>query len=302
MRKKDKRALISFIVLLIIGVYYFYTDNISKSNNKDVQYKTQETTKITSDDKLNVSFIDVGQADSILIQNNGESMLIDAGNNEDGDKLVNYFNSIGISEFKYVVGTHAHEDHIGGMDNVIENFKIDNFYMPDVITTTATFEDVLDALDSKSVAFQTPEVDSTFNLGDASIRVIYVGSDGSDLNDSSIVLKLVYGENSFLFTGDATSKVEKTILNKDINSDVLKVGHHGSNYSSTTEFLKAVNPKYAVISVGVNNTYRHPADSTLSKLKELGTKVYRTDDSGTVIASSDGKNITFQTMNTDTNG
>lgn len=174
--------------------------------------------------------------------------------------------------------------------------------MPDVVTTTKTFEDVVDALEEKQLAFDTPKIGNNFNLGDAKIKVIYVGDEGSDLNDTSIVLKLTYGDNSFLFTGDATSNVEKQIIDKDISADLLKVGHHGSQYSTTASFLKKVNPTYAVIQVGENNTYGHPKEVILNRLEKNNIKVFRTDLNGTIIAKSDGKNITFTTTETDTNG
>ena len=244
----------------------------------------------------------VGAASLILINDNNEYSLIDAGNNEDGEKLVKYFKDLGITKFKYVFGTHAHEDHIGGMDNIIENFQIEHFYMPDAITTTRTFEEVLDALEEKNIAFETPEEDENLTFSDTNFKVLHVGKDKKDLNDTSIVLKLTYKNTSYLFMGDATSSVEKDILDKDIKSDVLKVGHHGSQYSSTISFLKKVSPKYAVIEVGKNNSYNHPKEVTLKKLEDLGTKIYRTDEDGTIILTSDGENMSFETVKTDTNG
>ena len=246
--------------------------------------------------------MDVGQADSILIQDNDTYMLIDAGNNEDGEKLVSYFQSLGIESFQYVIGTHAHEDHIGGMNDIIDNFNIGTFYMPDAITTTATFESVLDSLEAKNIAFQTPSIDSIFKLGNATIDVLYVGTDDSDLNNTSIVLKLTYGNISILFMGDAEKEVETIIEKKDISADVLKVGHHGSNTSSSKTFLEKVNPSYAIISVGTGNSYGHPSNTTIQNLENLNTKIYRTDESGTIIMTTDGTNITFQTIQTNTNG
>lgn len=254
------------------------------------------------DGSLSVHFIDVGQGDCIYINQGEYNMLIDAGNNEDGEKLVSYLKSLNVNGFDYVIGTHPHEDHIGGMDDIINNFEIENYYMPDKLSTTKTFEDVLDALDAKGLSYNVPKIDDEFKLGDATFKVIYSGDDTNDINDSSIVLKMTYGDNSFLFTGDATSNVEEIILNKDIKSDVLKVAHHGSSYSSTTEFLDKVDPKYAIISVGTNNSYNHPASITLQKLSNRDITVYRTDLDGTIIFTSDGTNLSVQTKKTDTNG
>lgn len=303
---KNKKINIFNIIIMVFIVLYsiFGTDLI-----KDIKNNMASVSNITDREEDNVAaevsgdlevyFLDVGQADSILIREDGYNMLIDAGNNEDGQGLVDYFNDLGIEKFDYVVATHPHEDHIGGMDDIINNFEIDNYLMPDVLTTTKTFEDVLDALEANKLSYETPTINSKFNLGDSVIDIIYVGDDTSDLNDSSIVLKLTYGNNSFLFTGDATSNIEKEILDKDIQSDVLKVAHHGSNYSSTLEFIKKVNPKYAVIEVGENNIYNHPSLTTLDKLNNINAKIYRTDKDGTIIFKSDGKDISIKTINTD---
>lgn len=302
MKKKDMKKLIVLVILLLS---YAYTTLINTENkNQEEPIKERKTEDVISADEntLNVYFIDVGQADSILLENKGHYMLIDAGNNEDGPKLVNYFNEQDIKEFDYVVGTHAHEDHIGGMDDIIKNFKIDNFYMPDAITTTKTFEDVLDALEETNVIFQTPKVNQTFNLQDTTITTLSVTADEKNLNDTSIVLKVKHGTNTFLFMGDASTKIEKNLLNKDIKSDVLKVGHHGSRYSTSLEFLKKVSPEYAVISVGENNTYKHPHEEILKRLEEQNIQIYRTDKQGTILAKSNGSIITFSTIKTDTNG
>ena len=308
MKRKNKKLIIRIFIVIMLAIYYIYADEINSylktMENDNKVYQKRETVKDTfiSDDILSIYFIDVGQADCILIRNKDSNMLIDAGNNEDGEKLVSYFKDLGIEKFEYVVGTHAHEDHIGGMDDIINNFHIDTFYMPDVITTTRTFEDVLDALESNGVAFNTPEINKKFKFADADVYTLYVGNDSSDLNNTSIVLKMVYRANSFIFTGDATSTVERKILDKDLESDVLKVGHHGSSYSSSAAFLRKVNPKYSIISVGKNNIYNHPNSITLKKLEKLNSKVYRTDTDGTIILKSDGKNISVDMISTDTNG
>ena len=303
MNKSVKKQLTkALLVLIILVAGYFYTTYFDNENiTKDVTANVKQTINESSSN-LKIYFVDVGQADCILINDNNEYSLIDAGNNEDGEKLVKYFKDLGITKFKYVFGTHAHEDHIGGMDNIIENFQIEHFYMPDAITTTRTFEEVLDALEEKNIPFETPEEDESLTFSDTNFKVLHVGKDKKDLNDTSIVLKLTYKNTSYLFMGDATSSVEKDILDKDIKSDVLKVGHHGSQYSSTISFLKKVSPKYAIIEVGKNNSYNHPKEITLKKLEDLGTKIYRTDEDGTIILTSDGENMSFETVKTDTNG
>lgn len=311
-KKKTRKKILTFIlvILIFVGAYYldksFFNelkDTVVKEVNKIL--KKNEIQKIDSielTDDLMVFFLDVGQADSILIKSQDEYMLIDAGNNADGKKLVNYFNYLGIEEFKYVVGTHAHEDHIGGMDDIIKNFKIKNFYMPDAITTTETFVEVLDALENKKITFKTPEIGTKLKLGESNLEVLYVSKNKEELNDTSIVLKLTYKNVSFLFTGDATSNAEKEMLDKDLESTVLKVGHHGSKYSSSAAFLNKVKPKYAIISCAKVNDYYHPHEVVIDKLKKLNAEIYRTYQLGTIVALSDGNSIEFKNIKTDTNG
>ena len=303
-RKKKQTSLLMALFLIIFGsIFYFLEPSQANPNTLTPTPEiVQANQEIQDGEKLQIWFLDVGQADSILIQNGDANMLIDAGNNEDGKKLVSYSQSLGIETFQYVIGTHAHEDHIGGMDDIIDNFDIDTFYMPDAITTTATFESVLDSLEAKNIAFQTPSIDSIFKLGNATIDVLYVGTDDSDLNNTSIVLKLTYGNTSILFMGDAEKEVETIIEKKDISADVLKVGHHGSNTSSSKTFLEKVNPSYAIISVGTGNSYGHPSNTTIQNLENQNIQIYRTDENGTIIMTSDGTNITFQTIQTNTNG
>lgn len=300
-----KKGIINIISIIVVVLYVIFGTNFIdeiKNSTASVSNAFEENEKLEVSGELKVYFLDVGQADSILIRTDNHNMLIDAGNNEDGEKLVSYFNNLGITKFDYVIGTHAHEDHIGGMDDIINNFDIDTFYMPDATTTTKTFEDVLDALISKNLSINIPKIDNEFDFEDAKLKVIYAGDETNDLNDSSIVLKLTFGNNSFLFMGDATSNVEKQILNKNISSDVLKVGHHGSQYSSKEEFLDMVKPKYAVISAGKNNNYGHPTKETLNKLMNRNIKLYRTDMNGTIIFTSSGNGISVETIATDTNG
>lgn len=305
MSKKTKNKLMKFLLIVVIAICtYLYEAYFEEPTaNPEIEYRQEEQVKIDPNNLI-IHFVDVGQGDCILISKNNEHVLIDAGNNEDGPLLVEYFKELGIKKFKYVIATHAHEDHIGGIDNVINNFDLGHYYMPDVITTTKTFEDVLDALLAKKKAFETPNIGDKFKLSDTEFEVLYLGSDKSDLNNTSIVLKLTYKNTTYLFMGDATDKVEKILINegKDLESDVLKVGHHGSQYSSTAAFLKQVSPRYAVIQVGQDNDYDHPKQITIDKLEKLKTLTYRTDKHGTIILTSDGDNISFETIKTNTNG
>ena len=294
----NKKKVINYSFYLVLLLSFFAYLYISYSDN------THNPINLSKDELkgLKISYLDVGQADSILIETGNESMLIDAGNNADGNGIVEYLKSQDITKLKYVVGTHAHEDHIGGMDDIINNFQIEHFYMPDVLTTTKTFEDVLDALESKQVRFETPNIDDKFNLGEAVITVIFVGNDDKNLNNSSIVLKLKYKNAEFLFMGDLEKSIEKQLLNKDIKVDILKVGHHGSDSSSSKEFIEKVKPSMSIISVGKNNKYNHPKNSTIELLNKNNSRVLRTDELGTIIVTSDGYKVNYYNIRTNIDG
>ena len=295
MKKKYRNVQkLFYVVLILLGVFFYHTFFSPDSS-------TQKRVNLDGD-KLEVTFLDVGQADSILIQNKGETALIDGGNRADGDKLVSYFQSLSLSSFQYVIGTHAHEDHIGGLPSVIYHFPIEHFYLPNVDPETQIYDVLFNAASQMDLDIETPSIDSTFTVGDAKIQVLWVGDDKTDLNQNSIVLLLEYYNNRILFMGDAPQEVEKELLSKDIKSDVLKVGHHGSQYSTSAHFLYQVHPAYAVISVGEGNTYGHPKDVILEKLERIGCTTYRTDISGSIHLVSDGENLTFDFLDTDTNG
>ena len=300
-KKKINKILNTIIILLLVLISLAYTKKELVDNNENTNEKTVSTLKTNSN--LEVYYFDVGQADSILIRENDNNILIDAGNNEDGEKLVNYLkNDLNIEKFNMVVGTHPHEDHIGGLDNVIDSFDIDTILMPNATSTSKIFENVLDSIEKKDYKITVPKINEEFNYNNINIKVLYTGTDEKDLNNTSIVLKLTYQNNKFLFMGDATSKVEKKLLNEDIKSDVLKIGHHGSEYSTTKNFLDKVNPQYAIIEVGKNNTYKHPKKITLDKLNKKNIKIYRTDIDGTIKVASDGNNLKFETLKTDLDG
>jgi competence protein ComEC len=247
---------------------------------------------------LEVHFIDVGQADCILVKAPGGNMLIDAGNNADSNLVTSYIKKQGIEKLHVAVGTHPHEDHIGGLDAVINDFDIGKIYMPKVSHTTKTFEDVLLAIQDKGLKISSPTPGATFDLGQAQFTILAPNSSSyDDLNNYSVVLKMQYGNTSFLFTGDAEDVSEREMLNKGfgLTADVLKIGHHGSDSSTTSSFLKVVSPKFAVVMVGTDNSYGHPHQETMNRLKTNNIQVYRTDENGTIIATSDGKDISFNT-------
>ena len=299
-KKKQKLPKGISILLIIVAIFYsLYEKDIDQTFGLPVTETFKETENTNT---LDITYLDVGQADAILIQNEGHNMLIDAGNNEDGPLLVQYFKEQNMTKFDYLIATHPHEDHIGGMDDIIKNFDIEKIYMPNVTTTTKTFLDVLNAMEEKNITFDVPNIGQNFALGHTLFQVMYTGSDKKNLNNSSIILKANFKNTSYLFTGDATSEVEKKILSKDIKATVLKVGHHGSKYSTTTEFLNKVNPKYAIISVGKNNSYNHPNQITIDKLTKKNIEIHRTDQEGSIFLKSDGKTINITSKQTNTNG
>ena len=259
------------------------------------------TTTPLAGKKLKVSYIDVGQADSILIQTpGGKNVLIDAGNNGDANTIVTYLKNQNISRLDYVIATHSHEDHIGSMDTVIKTFDIGQVVMPRESSNTQTFRDVMTAIANKGLKPTEAKAGVKLDLGsELYAELLAPNSSGyEDINDYSAVLRLVYGKNSFLFTGDAETQSESEMLHlgSQLKADVLKVGHHGSRTSSTAAFLKLVAPKYAVISVGKGNSYGHPTGEALDRLSSIGATIYRTDDSGTIVCESDGETITFKTL------
>lgn len=288
MYMKNSTKLFLFIFILIFMTFIYITYN--KQDNTSININTEKY------DGLKISYLNVGQADAILIETKNNNILVDAGNTNDGNLLVDYLKKMKIDKFAYVIGTHAHEDHIGGMAKVIDNFDIDTFYMPNVMTTTKCFEDLLDSLLEKRIKLSTPNIGDEFDVDEAHIKILYTGEDSDNLNNSSIVFKLTYGEVSFLFTGDATTKVEKEIINEDLKSNVLKVGHHGSKTSSSNSFINKVDPDYAIISVGKNNKYNLPSKVIIERLNKKGIKVYQTSEDGTIIITSNGKEIGVETI------
>ena len=248
------------------------------------------------DGNLKVHFLDVGQADCILIQApTGENMLIDAGNNDDADTIVSYLNTQGVKKVDILVGTHPHEDHIGSLDTVINTFDIGQVYMPKVTHTTKTFEDVLIAIKNKSLKI-TPATGGANIDFSPNTKVETIAPNSAkyeSMNNYSAVIKLTYGKTSFLFTGDAEDISENEMLAQkyDLKAGVLKVGHHGSSSSTTQSFINSVSPQYAVISVGKGNDYGHPHKEVLSRLSEGDVQVLRTDESGTIIFTTDGEKI-----------
>ena len=308
--KNNKNIIYGLLAILVIAVITIFGDKIQSDNinnlveqvasnyeitNTVENSTTSDNARIEDGKNIIIRYLDVGQADSILIKSDEKNMLIDAGTNEMGKTVVKDLKDYGVQKIDYLIGTHPHEDHIGGMDDVINSFDIDTIYMPKVQTNTKTFEDVLDAISNKGLKITSPEIGYKFMLGNATCEIMSCGNgnETNNLNLSSIVIRMTYGEQSFLFMGDAEEENEAARSWPQTN--VMKIGHHGSNTSTSQSFLNQVKPEVAIISVGVANKYGHPKQTTLDKLEIMQAKIYRTDENGTITITCDGKNNIIET-------
>jgi competence protein ComEC len=254
------------------------------------------TNNVVAKGNLKVHFIDVGQgASQLIIGPTGKTILIDAGNNNNEKVVVAYLKKEKIKKIDILIGTHPDADHIGGLDAVIDNYDIGKIYMPKIQSNTESFKDVLAAIQKKKLKVTTAKSGLTLEW-ESGIKVEMIAPVGTydDTNDMSAVVHLTNGSNTFLFTGDAETKSEADMLKSGVNlkSDVLMIGHHGSKFSTSQKFLDEVNPKYAVIQVGKDNNYGHPTAEVLKKLNNKKIKIYRNDDQGNIIFTSNGKDIT----------
>ncbi|MDZ7672808.1 MAG: MBL fold metallo-hydrolase [Halanaerobiales bacterium] len=264
-------------------------------------------TTLSAANQLKVHYIDVGQGDSILIEvPDSYSMLIDGGPKSEANKLVSYLEKLRINKINYVVSTHPHTDHIGGLLTVLNDFEVEKIIDSGKIHTSQTYEDYLTLIDTKSIPYKLGRKGDKIYLGEAEFTVLHPDNTELDINNSSIVLLMKYGKTRFIFMGDSEREAENEILssNKVIRAHFLKVGHHGSNTSTSKDFLEKVSPQVAIIMCGSDNSYGHPHIETINKLMEKEIKVYRTDKNGTIILSTDGNSFstTIQYSNNEIKG
>lgn len=286
-------SILVIILILVIGFFVQFNNNISN---------LYENIGIDNS-KLNILFLDVGQGDCTLITINGHTMLIDAGNDSDGYYITQFLKSQDIHRIDYLIGIHIDEDHIGGLDEVIEEFEIGNLYIPQNIRTNEKiYKNIEEAVYNKDgLKINEKEQGYTFNLGDAECKILSDKDiDVKNANETSIIIQMSYGNKKYLFMGDATERIEKTIEFEKI--DVLKVGHHASNSSTSQKFLEQIVPIYSIISMGNSNSYNLPNDNVLQRLQAIGTKIYRTDKDGTIWIKSDGDTIKIKTLDINLDG
>lgn len=281
---KFKRILVSLLCTMLV----LFAGCSALSNNIHDAFTGGE---------LEVHFIDVGQADATLVISDGETMLIDGGNAADSNLIYSYLEAHDVTHIDYMICTHAHEDHVGGLAGALNYATVGTVYCPTDSGDTQVFNNFVKYLDTQNASITIPEVSTEFMLGKAECTIIGVnnGSYG-DTNNSSIVMKMVYGDTSFLFSGDAEQSVEKSILDDgyDVSCTVMKVPHHGSELSMSYRWIREADPKYAVISCGTGNQYGHPREEVLSKLEDAEITTLRTDMQGDIICTSDGKKVKFQ--------
>ena len=294
--KSKLRIILICAILLVSAVLYFGLIDFNEAPPMAVDGQLE--VPLVVDGQLEVHFIDVGQADATLIITDGGTMLIDAGSRNSGPRVVEYLKEMGITEITYAVATHPHEDHIGGMHLVLNAFDIGTVLMPAVSHTSRTYERMIEAIENNNITARAPNPGDIIRLGDAVFTVIHPNSySNRNLNDWSISFRMQFGGVSMVTTGDAEGPAEREMIQSGhvLNADILRLGHHGSQTSTTQEFFDAVSPSIAIIQVGAGNIYGHPHESVMNRLNAAGVRIYRNDIHGDIILTTDGTNIDIRT-------
>ena len=297
-KKIKKNIKRNFFEILIILLAFLIINNQDKIKNLFNQNNNQNQNDYinTNNDLLKVHYLDVGQGDSIFVElPNNETMLIDAAESYQSENIINYIKNLNYQKIDYVIGTHPHTDHIGGLKDIINTFEIGKIYMPKVVSTTKTYESLLMAIKDKNLKINTAKAGTSI-IDTDTLKINILAPNNStytELNNYSVVTKITYGTTKFLFMGDA-EKLSENEIKENVTADVIKIGHHGSNTSSSIDFIKKVNAKYGIISVGLNNKYNLPKEETITNWENSGTKIYLTSTNGTIRASSDGTNIKIE--------
>ena len=313
MNDNTKKALMRLLAILIVFIIsyaynrFFMKENLNNSkkvNLKDNINNSKFADVDLNNEDFNVLFMYVGQADSTLIKYKNKIMLIDAGNNEDGKNIVKFLKDKGISKLDYIVGTHYDEDHIGGLDDIIENFDIGKFYLSNGGELGPNYYNLEKVAKKKNLAITIPKVGDKIDFGDVDMEVMAASKfDGKNDNNASVVIQAKYGSRKYLFMGDLEKQEEAKRKWNEV--DVLKAGHHGSNTSSTQEFLNQVKPKYVFVSAVKNNKYRLPNVKAMERIEKTGAKIFRTDvNESSFWLTSNGNDIDIKevSINLDGNG
>lgn len=294
-KKNIKRNFFEILIILLAFLIINNQDKIKNLFNQN-NNKNQNDYINTNNDLLKVHYLDVGQGDSIFVElPNNETMLIDAAESYQSENIINYLKNLNYQKIDYVIGTHPHTDHIGGLKDIINTFEIGKIYMPKVVSTTKTYESLLMAIKDKNLKINTAKAGTSI-IDTDTLKINILAPNNSiytELNNYSVVTKITYGTTKFLFMGDA-EKLSENEIKENVTADVIKIGHHGSNTSSSIDFIKKVNAKYGIISVGLNNKYNLPKEETITNWENSGTKIYLTSTNGTIRASSDGTNIKIE--------
>ena len=285
-RKKFNLLVISAITSLAL----IFAGCSSTSNKENKAPNNKTSIESTTSKNSEIHFINTGNSDAILIKG-VKNVLIDGGDNDDEESIVQYLKKQGVKKIDYLIATHNHADHIGGLDSVVDNLDIGQVLVSNGDSTTKTYRDFITSLSDKKLKPSVPLKDAKFDLGNGAYMQIFNTNGGSNTNEESLVTLYVNGQDKFLFTGDAEKGTENEILSLVPDVDVLKVGHHGSRSSTTQKFLDKVNPKYAIITVGKDNKYHHPHRDVMDKLKTKKIEVHRTDECGTIIFESTGNGV-----------
>lgn len=300
-QKKRISPLATIIGLIVLVVASKFGINLTDVISNEATTPTyQETIQPAQnvDGQLVVHMIDVGQADCFLLVQDGKTALVDCGTRSTGKDAVAYLQELGVTNLDYVIGTHPHDDHMGGMYDVITSFDIGTVVIPDSRNGEITanwYMKLMNELQTGGYEIHYAEKGDIFNLNDATMQVLSAETDVSNTNNYSIVLKVSFGQMDMIMTGDAETEIEEKILESgvDIDAEILKLGHHGSDTSSSDAFLDAVSPEYGLISSKVGNKYEHPIKSTMEKLKARNVEVYRTDECGSVVMTVTTDSVSF---------
>lgn len=302
-RKKLLLLLIIYIVIIstLLGKFdeiafgEIFDINIFNGKFFNGSLFTQNESEVIPDGTAKITFFDVGQGDSTLIQTSDYDILIDAGEKEYGNDVVEKMRELRVDDLEYLVATHPHSDHIGGITEVLENYEVEHFVMPNVVHTTKTYENMLDLVNDKGIDIIIP-YEGEMLIDDEGLKLKVISpevTDESNLNNYSICLRFDFGNTSAIFTGDAEAKIEKIILDdgENLDADIFQAGHHGSSTSNTEKFVEAISPQIVVISCGKDNDYGHPNSEVVDRFENVGATVYNTAEVSDIQILTDGTNI-----------